>query len=82
MGEINKTWYERTDVEKRQLDLVGCVSGSLTVTRFHSITDAGYDRWEVECECGTTTIKDGRNLRKPNPVRSCGYKCPFKGRKD
>jgi uncharacterized protein (DUF1330 family) len=52
-------------------DMVGIVTGRLTVIRASGKMNGGAVKWLCRCECGNLTVVSGANLRKQR-TKSCG----------
>ena len=52
------------------IDLTGQKFGRLTVIERHGVID-GHAAWLCKCDCGNTTIVNGRNIRS-GVTKSCG----------
>lgn len=75
MARYNKRWDDLTEDEKMDRDLIGRRFGTMTVLNFEG-TQNGYDKWLVQCLCGSRKVKDGRNLRSGG-TKTCGRDCDF-----
>ena len=63
----------------KKIDMTGCKIGKLTVISAAE-SRKGRAYWKCRCECGNETEVLADNLRKANPIKSCGL-CGGGGKK-